>query len=92
MKKPKTTDLKIDVSETARIRKMAAKAKAVKITFNIDAVNLATLKKEADKTGVPYQRLLNQVLKEALRGRETSEARLEKLEREVALMKRKLAA
>lgn len=92
MKKPKVSDLKIDASETARIRKMAAKAKAVKITINIDAGNLATLKKEAERTGIPYQRLLNQVLKEALGDRESSDARLEKLEREVALMKRKLAA
>lgn len=92
MKKPKVSDLKIDASETARIRKMAAKVKAVKITINIDAGNLATLKKEAERTGIPYQRLLNQVLKEALGDRESSDARLEKLEREVALMKRKLAA
>jgi hypothetical protein len=71
---------------------MAAKAKAIKITINIDAANLATLKKEAELTGIPYQRLLNQVLKEALSNRESAEARLEKLEREVAQMKRKLAA
>jgi len=92
MKKPRISDLKIDSGETSRIRRMAAKAKAIKITINIDAANLATLKKEAELTGIPYQRLLNQVLKEALSNRESAEARLEKLEREVAQMKRKLAA
>lgn len=92
MKEPKMAGLKIDVAETLRIRKMAAKAKTIKITVNLDAESLAKLKRSAEKTGVPYQRLLNQVLKDGLGEHESASERITRLERDVAKMKKKLAA
>jgi hypothetical protein len=50
------------------------------------------LKEIARDTGVPYQRLLNVLLKESLKKRETTESRLARLEQELKKMKRKLAA
>lgn len=92
MRKPKVSSLKIDVGETNRIRKMAKEAKSIKITINIDAPTLTKLKTQAAKTGVPYQRLLNQVLRHSLDEKGQDDTRLEKLEKEVAQIRKKLAA
>jgi len=92
MRKPKTSSLQIDVNETNRIRKMAREAKAIKITINIDSSTLAKLKTEAAKTGIPYQRLLNQALRQSLGEKNPADTRIEKLEKEVAQIRRKLAA
>ena len=92
MKEPKLSRLRVDATETRRVRKLAATSKSVKITINIDADTLATLRREATDSGVPYQRLLNRVLRGALKDRESAEARIERLEREVSKMKKKLAA
>lgn len=92
MKEPKTSDLEFDAVETRRVRRIAAGKKAVKITINIDADTLARLKREAGATGVPYQRLINRLLRENLNSRESPEARLSRLERDVAAMKKKVAA
>ena len=92
MRKPKISNLQLDVGETNRVRKMAKEAKAIKITINIESSTLAKLKSEAARSGVPYQRLLNQALKQALGEKNPSDARLEKLEKEVAQIRRKLAA
>jgi len=69
-----------------------AGAKSVKITINIDANNLEILRTKAAKTGVPYQRLLNRLLSNALRSDAEAESRLDRLEREVTRLKRKIVA
>ena len=92
MKEPKLSDLKLDSTETRRVRNSARAARSIKITINIDATSLGKLKKEAQRTGVPYQRLLNRLLQQGLEEKDSSEDRLDRLEREIARMKRKLAA
>lgn len=91
-KRTKSDGIKIDWAGTKRIRSAMAKQKFVKITINLDAESLAALKAESEKTGVPYQRLLNSLLRENLSQRRKAEARLERLEKELELVKRKLAA
>ena len=92
MKRTKKHKYEIDWKETNEIRTAMASQKFIKITINVDARSLASLKKEAEKTGMPYQRLLNAVLKEGIAKRTREESRLERLEREIAKMKKKLAA
>ena len=92
MKRTRSESLKIDWKGTKRIRASMARQKFVKITINVDAESLAALKMESEKTGVPYQRLLNSLLKENLSERRKTEGRLERLEKELALVKKKLAA
>ena len=60
----------------------------IKIPINIDRDSLAQLRTKALKTDVPYQRLLNQMLKEALRGERDAESRLDRLEKDVQKLKR----
>lgn len=91
MKQPKLSDLRIDRASTRRIR-AAAKKGFVKITINIDRDSLALLRAMADETGVPYQRFLNILLKESLKGRETIQSRVGRLEHELKKVKRRLAA
>jgi hypothetical protein len=69
-----------------------AKARKTKITINIDQDSLALLRTMSAKTGVPYQRLLNQILKRSLQGEKETESRLDRLEREVKKLKRGFAA
>jgi predicted DNA binding CopG/RHH family protein len=92
MREPKLGNLKVDVAETAKIRRSLKKQKSVKITINLDADSLNTLKKEASASGVPYQRLLNRLLRESLTSKRATESRIDRLERELREVKRKLAA
>jgi len=92
MREPKLGDLEFDPKGTRRIRQKTAGKRAVKITINIDADALAILRTKAAKTGIPYQRLLNQVLKRALQGETQTETRLDRLEKELIRLKRKLVA
>lgn len=92
MKEPKLVNLKLDPVETRKVRKVAAKPKTIKITINLDAKSLASLKREAARTGVPYQRLLNQLLSDTLQKKASDESRLARLEREVANIKKRFAA
>ena len=64
MKQPKLNDLVIDRKATQSIRSAMAKAKKIKITINIDEDSLGILRDMANQTGVPYQKLLNQILKD----------------------------
>ena len=91
MKQPKLANLKPNKSETDAIRKAAARA-SVKITINIDAESFAQLRRMAEKTGVPYQRLLNNLLRKSLVAERNAESRLDRLEREVQRLKKKLVA
>ena len=92
MRRIKAKNLKIDGAGTKRIRSAMARQKFVKITINVDAESLSALKSESEKTGIPYQRLLNSLLKENLAERKKTEGRLENLEKELAIVKKKLAA
>lgn len=91
-KRQRSENVAIDWAGTKKIRTAMAKQKFVKITINLDANSVAALKTESEKTGVPYQRLLNSLLKESISQRRKAEQRLDRLERELALVKRKLAA
>ena len=92
MKQPKLNELVIDRKGTKEVRSKMSKAKKVKITINVDQESLSMLKSLAEDTGAPYQKLLNQVLKEGLDKRVSSESRLDRIEREVEKLKKKLAA
>jgi predicted DNA binding CopG/RHH family protein len=92
MKEPKLSELEIDPKGTEQIRRKMATARSVKITINIDKTNLDILRTKAAKTGVPYQRLLNQFLSKALQSDDQTESRLDRLEKEVARLKRKIVS
>jgi len=92
MKEPKTGDLEFDEKRTRRVRRIAARKQAVKITINIDSEALAILRAQSAKTGIPYQRLLNQVLVRALQKDAQTEGRLDRLEKELKRLKRTLVA
>ena len=92
MKQPKLNDVKVDVKGTKAIRSMMAKAKKIKITINVDEDLLAELRQMADSSGVPYQTLLNRVLKDAISLKRDEGSRLDRLEREVERLKKKLSA
>ncbi|MBZ5499789.1 MAG: BrnA antitoxin family protein [Acidobacteriia bacterium] len=92
MKEPKTGDLEFDVKGTRQVRRIAARKQSVKITINIDSEALAILRAQSAKTGIPYQRLLNQVLMRALQKDAQTEGRLDRLEKELNRLKRTLVA
>lgn len=92
MREPKLKNLKVDVAETAKIKGALKKQRHVKITINLDADSLDAVKKEASASGVPYQRLLNRLLKESLAGRHATESRIDRIEKELREMKKRLAA
>ncbi len=90
MKQPKISDLEIDRKGTDQIRGRFAKSRKIKITINIDEDSLELLKEMSGKTGAPYQKLLNQVLKEGLKRRDGAETRLDRLEKELEKLKKKV--
>ena len=94
VKQPKIKDLKIDLKGTDKMRAKMAKVKKTKITVNVDEDLLSALKLRSDESGVPYQVLLNKLLRasiaDQLQGDEA--ARLDRLEKDVATLKRKLSA
>ena len=92
MKKPSLKSVKIDVGETKRVRSAMARQKSVKITININADTLKKVRSLANKSGMPYQRLINRMLGENLDDTETTESRLEKVEKELRQLKMKLVA
>jgi predicted DNA binding CopG/RHH family protein len=92
MKKINIKNLKYDEKETKRIREEMAKQKSIKITINIDADTLKEIKSASAKSGIPYQRLLNRTLRESLSEGKKSEDRLDKIEKELRQLKKKIAA
>lgn len=92
MKQPKLSDLKIDSKGTKALRKMMTKAKKIKITVNVDEDILTELRQMAEEAGTPYQSLLNKVLKDAIMGKKAEGTRLDRLEREVERLKKKISA
>jgi hypothetical protein len=91
MKRKTKSAVSIDWVGTRAIRQEMASQKFVKITVNVDAKSLSALKNEAKKSGVPYQRLLNALLREGIEAKKHTDSRLDKLEKEVEKVKRKLA-
>ena len=92
MKQPKMSSLKINKSETKKIRSGLAKKESVKITINIDAKTLSGLRLMAEKTDIPYQRLMNRLLKESLDHKSNNDSRLDRIEKELKKLKAKIAA
>lgn len=92
MKQPKLSDLRIDTKGTKAMREKMAKAKKIKITINIDEDVLESVRGKADESGIPYQSLLNRLLRDAVEKASVNDSRLEKLEREVQALKKKVSA
>lgn len=92
MKEPKLSDVKLDTKGTKSLRRMIVKSKKTKITINIDEDLLFEIRKMADSSGTPYQTLLNKILKDAIRSKTNEGTRLDRLEREIERLKRKIAA
>jgi len=92
MKEPKLSDLKIDERGTKKMSKEMSKVNKVKITINFDADLLESLKQTSERTGIPYQTLANRVLREALQKGVQQESRLDRVEREIEKLKKKIAA
>lgn len=84
--------MKVDTAGTRRLRAEMAGRGSVKITINVDADSLAKLKELSAESGVPYQRLLNGILKERLAKADTLRSRLDRIEKELARVKKTLAA
>jgi predicted DNA binding CopG/RHH family protein len=92
MKKPKMSDLEVDRLGTLKMRSVMARSKKIKITINIDDDIIGALKRISKKTGVPYQSLMNSLLRIAVSEKEAEVSRLDRLESEVARLKKKLSA
>ncbi len=92
MRKPGIKNLRVDSKETKRMQSALAGRNSVKITINVDSASLAELRRLSAGSGIPYQRLLNQVLREGLVGRAKTESRLDRLERELKQVKKEVAA
>jgi hypothetical protein len=92
MKQPKINDLVIDRAGTRAVRAQLKRAKTIKITINIDQDSLALLQKGPRRTRVSYQQLLNQVLTAGISQKPQAEARLDRIERELKKLKRRIAA
>ncbi len=92
MKQPKMKNIKVDKAGTRKMRASMEKAKKVKITINLDSDLLEVLRDLADDRGAPYQTLINRMLRQVAMGKKPlDESRLEKIERELALLKKKIA-
>jgi len=92
VRKPSIRDMKVDTAGTRRLRAEMAGRGSVKITINVDADSLTKLKELSAESGVPYQRLLNGILKERLVKVDTLHSRLDRIEKELARVKKTLAA
>lgn len=92
MKKPNINDLTLDQVETDRIRTATKSSSNIKITINIDKNTLLRIKNLASKNDIPYQRLLNRLLKKGLTDSDKESSRIDKLEIQLEEIKKKLAA
>ncbi len=92
MKQPKLNELVIDRRGTKENRSKMKRSKKIKVTINVDEDSLVLLRKMSSETGAPYQKLLNQILKEGLSKRTEAESRLDRIEKELKRIKRELAA
>jgi len=91
MKKPNIKNLKVDMEQTMKVRKLMASSKKRKITLCMDEDSLDKLRHIADEKGSKYQTLLNHILKMYLANDTSMEERVTKLEEELKRIKNKLA-
>jgi hypothetical protein len=91
MRQPKLSDLVIDRRGIKRTHSEATATRGIKVTINIDLATLNTLREMTGTTGVPYQKLLNQILREGLRKHEEVESRLDRIQRELARLKKQVS-
>ena len=63
----------------------------MKITINFDASILDEVKEMAERMGSPYQTLLNKIVKDSLDQKKLEEKRLDRLEKEIEKLKKKIA-
>ncbi len=91
MKQPNMSDPTINCKGTKRMRTEAAHTRKVKITINIGLNSLDSLREMVGRTDAPYQQLLNRILREGLRKRGEVESRLNRIERELARLRKQLA-
>ncbi|MBI2609112.1 MAG: BrnA antitoxin family protein [Deltaproteobacteria bacterium] len=92
MKEPKLSDVEVDEAGTKKLRKQMSKVNKVKITIHFDADLVGSLKQISRKTGIPYQTLANRLLREAIQKNEQRESRLDRVEKELEKLKKKIAA
>ena len=92
MRKSGSSHVRVDAAGLPRRRAVVAGRKSVKMTINVDADSLAKLKVLSAESGVPYQRLLNSILRDRLATAETVHSRLDRIEKELAWVKKTLAA
>ena len=87
------SEVKINKQKTHAIRKAAAKssAKTSQVTINFDVDILNQIRKMAKPKGTPYQALLGRIVIDSLKNKKSQEDRLAHLEKEVQLLKKKLA-
>jgi predicted transcriptional regulator len=74
------------------MRERALRSPKTRITIHFDTELLERVKAMAEKTSAPYQTLLNSLLLKALSKENAESDRLERLEREVAKIKKQLAS
>ena len=93
MKEPKLKNLKFDMLGTARMRKAMKNTKKIRITINLDSDLLSVIKEMAMNRGAPYQSLINRLLRLAAMesGKGLEESRIEKIEKDLAFLKKKIA-
>ena len=58
----------------------------------VDADSLGKLKELSAESGIPYQRLLNSILRDRLANASTVQSRLDQIEKELARLKKHFAA
>lgn len=92
MKKINFKKLAYNQEMTDKIRQRARNTKKVKITFNLDADTLKSLKILAELNGGSYQKLMNKILTDAISNKSKQEDRLDYLEKEFEKIKKKLSA
>lgn len=92
MKQPKFNDLKFDISGTRNMRYHVQQAKKVKITINVDTDTLFAIRQLAAKSGIPYQTFMNRMLRETLTNKKNESTRIDRLEKEITKIKKKMAA
>lgn len=92
MKQPNLNRLTIDRTATRKLRAALAKNNRVTITVDLDTNSLQALKTLSTKTGIPYQRLMNQLLTAGATRAGSVQARLDRLEQELRKIKRGFAA
>lgn len=92
MKQPKLSNLTIDHEGTRKLRAQMKRSRSVKITINIIEEQHAREQKGSGRPTIPYHQILSQVIKEASFKKADAQSRLDRIEKELAKLKRQIAA